>query len=257
VFHDDQDGTAIVGLAGLLNALEVQGKQLESTKIVFLGAGAAAIASCDLLMAAGAKHDNIFMLDSKGVIHTGRTDLGKHKARFAVDTNARTLDDVIADADVFVGLSGPDLLSPQQLLKMAPKPIVFAGSNPDPEIRPELALATRDDLIIATGRSDYPNQVNNVLGFPFIFRGALDVRASEINLAMKMAAVQALREITKEPVPDSVVAAYGNKPLSFGREYIIPKPTDPRLLSRVSAAVARAAVDSGVARIPYPTHYPL
>jgi len=257
VFHDDQHGTAIVGLAGLLNALEIQGKNLADAKIVFLGAGAAAVASCDLLIAAGAKHDNILMLDSKGVLHTDRQDLGKHKLRFAVKTDARTLDDAIEGADVFVGLSGPNLLSPEQLLKMAAKPIVFAGSNPDPEIRPELALATRDDLIIATGRSDYPNQVNNVLGFPFIFRGALDVRASVINLEMKMAAVHAVREITKETVPASVVTAYGGKPLAFGRDYILPKPTDPRLLSRVSAAVARAAVDSGVARLPYPAHYPL
>ncbi len=257
VFHDDQHGTAIVGLAGLLNALEIQGKALADAKIVFLGAGAAAVASCDLLLAAGANHDNILMLDSKGVLHTERKDLGKHKLRFAVKTDARTLDDAIIGADVFVGLSGPNLLNPAQLSKMAAKPIVFAGSNPDPEIRPELALATRDDLIIATGRSDYPNQVNNVLGFPFIFRGALDVRAAVINLEMKMAAVDALREITKEAVPASVVAAYGGKPLSFGRDYILPKPTDPRLLSRVSAAVARAAVESGVAHTGYPAHYPL
>ena len=257
VFHDDQHGTAIVGLAGLLNALEVQGKPLESAKIVFLGAGAAAIASCDLLIAAGAPRQNILMLDSKGVIHTGRTDLGPHKARFAIDTPLRTLDDAIEGADAFIGLSGPDLLSAAQLLKMAPNPIVFAGSNPDPEIRPELALATRSDLIIATGRSDYPNQVNNVLGFPFIFRGALDVRARVINREMKMAAMEALRAITKEPVPQEIVAAYGGEPLTFGRQYIIPKPTDPRLLSRVSAAVARAAVDSGAADAPYPAHYPL
>ncbi|HQQ73651.1 MAG TPA: malic enzyme-like NAD(P)-binding protein [Pseudomonadales bacterium] len=257
VFHDDQHGTAIVGLAGLLNALEIQGKQLQTAKIVFLGAGAAAIASCDLLIAAGAPRQNILMLDSKGVIHTGRTDLGPYKARFAIDTQLRTLDDAISGADVFVGLSGPDLLSAEQLLKMAPNPIVFAGSNPDPEIRPELAIATRNDVVIATGRSDYPNQVNNVLGFPFIFRGALDVRASIINREMKMAAMEALRAIAKEPVPAEVVAAYGGEALSFGRHYIIPKPTDPRLLSRVSAAVARAAVDSGVAQIPYPEHYPL
>jgi malate dehydrogenase (oxaloacetate-decarboxylating)(NADP+) len=257
VFHDDQHGTAIVTLAGLLNALEVQGKQLPTARIVFLGAGAAAIATCDLLIAAGAPRDNILMVDSKGVIHNGRDDLSPHKARFAINTSARTLDDAIEGADVFVGLSGPDLLSAAQLLKMAPKPIVFAGSNPDPEIRPELALATRDDVIIATGRSDYPNQVNNVLGFPFIFRGALDVRARVINREMKMAAMEALREITKEPVPAEVVAAYGGEALAFGKQYIIPKPTDPRLLSRVSAAVARAAVDSGVARIPYPAHYPL
>jgi malate dehydrogenase (oxaloacetate-decarboxylating)(NADP+) len=257
VFHDDQHGTAIVGLAGLLNALEIQGKPLETARIVFLGAGAAAIASCDLLIAAGAPAQNILMLDSKGVIHTGRSDLGPHKARFAIDTTARTLDDAITGADVFVGLSGPDLLSAEQLLKMADNPIVFAGSNPDPEIRPELALATRNDVIVATGRSDYPNQVNNVLGFPFIFRGALDVRARVINQEMKMAAMEALRAITKEAVPQEVVTAYGGEALVFGRNYIIPKPIDPRLLSRVSAAVARAAVDSGVADAPYPAHYPL
>ena len=257
VFHDDQHGTAIVGLAGLLNALGVQGKQLETVKIVFLGAGAAAMASCELLMAAGAPHDNILMLDSKGVIHDERQALGAYKQRFAVKTDARTLDDAIKGADVFVGLSGPDLLSPEQLLKMAANPIVFAGSNPDPEIRPEVALATRSDVLVATGRSDYPNQVNNVLGFPFIFRGALDVRAAVINTEMKMAAVKALCEITKEAVPASVISAYGGKALTFGRDYILPKPTDPRLLSRVSAAVARAAVDSGVAHLPYPAHYPL
>ncbi|HQQ64042.1 MAG TPA: malic enzyme-like NAD(P)-binding protein [Pseudomonadales bacterium] len=257
IFHDDQHGTAIVGLAGLLNALEIQGKTLQTVRIVFLGAGAAAIASGELLLAAGAPRENILMLDSKGVIHTGRDDLGVHKARFAVETPARTLDDAIDGADVFVGLSGPDLLSVEQLLKMAPKPIVFAGSNPDPEIRPELALKARNDLIMATGRSDYPNQVNNVLGFPFIFRGALDVRARTINDAMKMAAVEALRSIAKEPVPQEVIDSYGGEMLSFGKHYIIPKPTDPRLLGRVSAAVARAAVDSGVAQLPYPAHYPL
>jgi malate dehydrogenase (oxaloacetate-decarboxylating)(NADP+) len=208
-------------------------------------------------MAAGAPHDNILMLDSKGVIHDERQALGAYKQRFAVKTDARTLDDAIKGADVFVGLSGPDLLSPEQLLKMAANPIVFAGSNPDPEIRPEVALATRSDVLVATGRSDYPNQVNNVLGFPFIFRGALDVRAAVINTEMKMAAVKALCEITKEAVPASVISAYGGKALTFGRDYILPKPTDPRLLSRVSAAVARAAVDSGVAHLPYPAHYPL
>jgi malate dehydrogenase (oxaloacetate-decarboxylating)(NADP+) len=210
-----------------------------------------------LLIAAGAPRKNILMVDSKGVIHSGRDDLGPYKSRYAIETPARTLDDAISGADVFVGLSGPDLLSAAQLLAMAPNPIVFAGSNPDPEIRPEVALATRKDVLIATGRSDYPNQVNNVLGFPFIFRGALDVRARVINNAMKMAAMQALRDIAKEPVPAEVIAAYGGDPLQFGREYIIPKPTDPRLLSRVSAAVARAAVDSGAAQSPYPDHYPL
>ena len=257
VFHDDQHGTAIVTLAALLNALEIQHKQLSHARIVFLGAGAAAIACADLILEAGAKHDNILMVDSKGVIHSERTDLGPFKKRFAVETAARTLDDAITDADVFIGLSGPDLFSPEQLMKMAKNPIVFAGSNPDPEIRPELAWAARSDVIIATGRSDYPNQVNNVLGFPFIFRGALDVRAKVINNAMKMAAVEALCTITREPVPAALAADYGVEELSFGQHYIIPKPTDPRLLGRVSAAVAKAAVDSGVARIPYPAHYPL
>jgi malate dehydrogenase (oxaloacetate-decarboxylating)(NADP+) len=256
VFHDDQHGTAIVGLAALLNALEIQGKTLDAVKIVFLGAGAAAMASCELLMAAGANHGHILMLDSKGIIHAERTDLGVYKQRFAVKTTARTLDDAIDGADVFIGLSGPGLFSAQQLLKMAPKPIVFAASNPDPEICPKLALSTRDDVIMATGRSDYPNQVNNVLGFPFIFRAALDVRARVINTAMKMAAVNALCEITKEAVPTSLAESYGVKSLRFGPHYIIPKPTDPRLLSHVSAAVARAAIESGVARLPYPAHYP-
>ena len=257
IFHDDQHGTAIVTLAALLNALEIQNKQLSDSRIVFLGAGAAAIACADLIIAAGANRNHILMVDSKGVIHPDRTDLGEFKARFAVDTAARTLDDAIEGADVFIGLSGPDLFSPAQLLKMAANPIVFAGSNPDPEIRPEVALATRSDVIVATGRSDYPNQVNNVLGFPFIFRGALDVRAKVINNAMKMAAVNALCAITHEAVPASLAADYGVETLAFGRHYIIPKPTDPRLLSRVSAAVARAAVDSGVAQAAYPAHYPL
>jgi malate dehydrogenase (oxaloacetate-decarboxylating)(NADP+) len=256
VFHDDQHGTAIVTLAALLNALEIQEKRIEEARIVFLGAGAAAIACANLMLEAGAKHEHILMVDSKGVIHTDRQDLGTYKAKFAIDTPARTLDDAMQGADVFVGLSGPDLLNADQLKSMAARPIVFACSNPDPEIRPALALSTRDDLIIATGRSDYPNQVNNVLGFPFIFRGALDVRARLINSAMKMAAVRALQALTREPAPDSLAADYGVETLVFGRHYIIPKPTDPRLADRVPAAVARAAVDSGVAQLPYPSHYP-
>src|SRR5690554_3597799 len=257
VFHDDQHGTAIVTAAGMINALELQGKKIEDAKIVCLGAGAAAVACMKLLISCGASAGNIFMLDRKGVIHTGRDDLNEYKAAFVNNTDKRTLDDAIDGADVFVGLSGPDLLSAEQLAKMAPNLIVFACSNPDPEINHALAMATRDDLIMATGRSDYPNQVNNVLGFPFIFRGALDVRASVINEEMKVAAVHAIRELAKEPVPREICDAYNVDSLAFGRDYIIPKPMDIRLLSVVPAAVARAAVDSGVARKPYPAHYPL
>jgi len=257
VFHDDQHGTAIVTAAGMLNALEIQGKTIEEAQIVCLGAGAAAIACMKLLVSCGSKPENIYMLDRKGVIHTGRDDLNQYKAMFANDTDKRTLDDAIDGADVFVGLSGPNLLSAEQLAKMAPKPIVFACSNPDPEISPELANATRDDLIMATGRSDYPNQVNNVLGFPFIFRGALDVRAKVINEEMKVAAVHAIKDLAKEPVPQEVIDAYGGEALEYGKDNIIPKPLDTRLLTVVSAAVAKAAVDSGVANQPYPAHYPL
>lgn len=257
VFHDDQHGTAIVTAAGMLNALEIQGKNIEDAKIVCLGAGAAAVACMKLLVSCGVKIENIYMLDRKGVIHTGRDDLNQYKAMFANETDKRTLDDAIDGADVFVGLSGPNLLSAEQLAKMAPKPIVFACSNPDPEISPALANATRDDLIMATGRSDYPNQVNNVLGFPFIFRGALDVRASRINEEMKVAAAHAIKDLAKEPITQEVTDAYDGINLEFGPDYIIPKPTDSRLLGAVSAAVARAAVDSGVARLPYPEHYPL
>ncbi|MGO1233367.1 MAG: malic enzyme-like NAD(P)-binding protein, partial [Marinobacter sp.] len=216
-----------------------------------------AIACMKLLISCGIRSENIFMLDRKGVIHSGREDLNQYKAMFANDTDKRTLDDAIDGADVFVGLSGPDLLSGDQLKKMAANPIVFACSNPDPEISPEVALSVRDDLIMATGRSDYPNQVNNVLGFPFIFRGALDVRATAINEEMKVAAVHAIRELAKEAVPQEICEAYGVDKLEFGKEYIIPKPMDVRLLETVPAAVARAAVDSGVARNPYPAHYPL
>ena len=257
VFHDDQHGTAIVTAAGLLNALELQGKAIEDAKIVCLGAGAAATACMKLIIACGAKRENIFVLDRKGVIHSGRDDLNQFKAMFANETDARTLDDAIDGADVFIGVSGPDLLSVEQLMKMAPNPVVFACSNPDPEINPEAALAARSDLIMATGRSDYPNQVNNVLGFPFIFRGALDVRASKINEEMKVAAVTALKDLAKEPVPEDVVKAYGGVAFEFGKEYILPKPMDSRLLTVVSAAVAQAAVDSGVAQLPYPDFYPL
>lgn len=257
VFHDDQHGTAIVTAAGLLNALDIAGKTLTDARIVCLGAGSAAIACMDLLIACGATRDNIRMLDSKGVIHNGRKDLNEFKARYAATTDQRSLDDVIEGADVFIGLSGPDLFTAEQLKKMAANPVVFACSNPDPEIHPDTAHATRDDVIMATGRSDYPNQVNNVLGFPFIFRGALDVRAREINEEMKVAAVHALKDLAREPVTQEVLSAYELESLEFGRGYIIPTPLDLRLLDRVSSAVARAAVDSGVATKAYPSHYPL
>ncbi|MBB3047632.1 malate dehydrogenase (oxaloacetate-decarboxylating)(NADP+) [Litorivivens lipolytica] len=257
VFHDDQHGTAIVTAAGMLNALEIQGKTIEEAKIVCLGAGSAAIACMKLLIALGAQYKNIFMIDRRGVIYPGREGLNEYKEEFENDTDARTLADAMVGADVFVGLSGPDLVSEEMLMSMAPKAIIFACSNPDPEIKPELAHALRDDLIVATGRSDYPNQVNNVLGFPFIFRGALDVRARRINEEMKVAAVHAIRELAKEPVPQKVIDACGCGNLEFGPNYIIPKPVDARLLSRVPAAVAQAAVDSGVAQLPYPEHYPL
>jgi malate dehydrogenase (oxaloacetate-decarboxylating)(NADP+) len=257
VFHDDQHGTAIVTAAGMLNALEIQGKTLADARIVCLGAGAAAVACMRLLVSLGAQKSNLYMIDRLGVVYPDRGGLNPYKQEFANGNGARTLADALTDADVFVGLSGADLLSPELLLTMAPKPIVFACSNPDPEIRPELALATRDDLIIATGRSDYPNQVNNVLGFPFIFRGALDVRSRRINEPMKVAAVHALRELAKQPVPKEVLKACNLDALEFGRDYIIPKPMDIRLLGAVSAAVARAAVESGVARLPYPANYPL
>ncbi|HTN30828.1 MAG TPA: malic enzyme-like NAD(P)-binding protein [Pseudomonas sp.] len=257
VFHDDQHGTAIVTAAGMLNALEIAGKNMETAKIVCLGAGAAATSCMKLLISVGAKVENIFMIDRKGVIHSGRDDLNQYKAMFAHETDKRTLDDALDGADVFVGLSGPNLLSAEGLKRMAANPIVFACSNPDPEIAPELAHATRSDVIMATGRSDYPNQVNNVLGFPFIFRGALDVRAKRINEEMKIAAALALRDLAKLPVPKEVCDAYGLCGLEFGREYIIPKPMDPRLITLVSDAVAKAAIESGVATLPYPKNYPL
>ncbi|MAT93885.1 MAG: malate dehydrogenase [Halioglobus sp.] len=255
VFHDDQHGTAIVTAAGLLNALEIQGKRLEDAVITCLGAGSAAIACMRLLLTMGARRENIFMLDRRGVIYAGREGVNIYKQDFANNTDKRSLSDAIKGADVFIGLSGANLLSADMLRSMAERPVVFACSNPDPEIMPELAHATRDDLIIATGRSDYPNQVNNVLGFPFIFRGALDVRASRINEEMKVAAVLALSRLAREPVPDEVLQACDLPSLSFGPEYIIPKPVDSRLLDWIAPAVARAAVDSGVARLPLPVGY--
>jgi len=255
VFHDDQHGTAIVTAAGMINALEIQGKDIKHADIVCIGAGAAAIACMELLIKCGAQREKIYMLDTKGVIHTRRDDLNEYKKLFANNTDKRTLEDVIDGADVFVGVSGPDLLSPEHVKMMADKPVIFACSNPDPEIKPEVALAARDDVIIATGRSDYPNQVNNVLCFPFIFRGALDVRARTINDDMKVAAVHAIRALAKEEVPAEVLSASGDSALSFGKDYIIPKPMDTRLLSRVAKAVAQAAVDSGVAALEMPANY--
>ena len=249
VFHDDQHGTAIVTAAGLLNALELRGKNIEDAKLVCLGAGAAATAIMNLLLELGLNKDNIYMVDSKGIIHSEREGLTAEKAKFVQTTNKRTLAEACEDADVFIGVSGANLLDEQSLKNMSPNPVVFAMANPDPEISPDRAAEVRDDVIMATGRSDYPNQVNNVLCFPFIFRGALDVHASEINEEMKMAAVHAIRGLAKEPVPAEVLAAYPDvTSLEFGAQYIIPKPLDPRLLKAVATAVAQAAIDSGVAR---------
>jgi len=244
VFHDDQHGTAIIICAGLLNALELQGKNLADAKLVCLGAGAAGLAGMRLLIAMGAKKENMTLVDSKGVIHSGRTDLNAHKQEFARETPMRTLADAMQDADVFIGVSGANLVSGDDLKRMAPKPIVFAMANPDPEILPADAHAARDDLIMATGRSDFPNQVNNVLGFPYIFRGALDARAKSITQAMMIAAVKALAELAKEPVPQEVLTAYNATAMSFGKDYILPKPFDPRLIERIPPAVA-AAVKAG------------
>ncbi|WP_350431982.1 malic enzyme-like NAD(P)-binding protein [Shewanella sp. H8] len=257
VFHDDQHGTAIVTAAGMLNSLEIQGKKIGDAVFVCLGAGAAAIACMTMIVKCGALRENVYMLDRQGVIHTRREDINEYKALFANNTDKRTLQDVIKDADVFLGLSGANLLTADDIALMAPNPVIFACSNPDPEIRPELAHNIRKDLIMGTGRSDYPNQVNNVLCFPFIFRGALDVRASVINDEMKLAAVYAIANLAKEPVPTEVLAAYPNvSSLSFGPQYVLPKPMDPRLLSIVARAVSQAAIDSGVAKITtLPTEY--
>lgn len=249
VFHDDQHGTAVIICAGLMGALELQHKKMADVRIVCIGAGAAGIASMNLLTALGAKKENLYMIDRKGVIHTERDDLNEYKAAYAVETDRRTLADACDGADVIIGLSGPDLISPEMLNSMAANPIVFALSNPNPEISPELALATRDDLIMATGRSDYPNQINNVLCFPFLFRGALDVRARAINTEMLVATVHALADLAKEPVPDSVLEAYDKTGMKFGKDYIIPTPLDPRLMDRIPGAVSRAAVETGVARM--------
>lgn len=248
VFHDDQHGTAVIISAGLLNALEIQGKTIETARITIVGAGAAGIASAELLIDLGADPDLITMVDRTGVIHTERTNLNKYKRALARETSKRTLEDAMECADVVIGVSGPDILTSQMIDSMAEKPIVFALSNPDPEIHPELAFKTRSDLIMATGRSDYPNQVNNVLGFPYIFRGALDARATTVNGAMLVAAVNALRDLAKQEVPASVLEAYKVEALSFGKDYIIPKPFDPRLMDTVPVAVKQAAIDTGVIR---------
>jgi len=255
VFHDDQHGTAIIICAGLLNALEIKGMALADARIVCLGAGAAGIASMRLLKDLGAAAENILMVDRKGVIRRGRDDLNSYKQAFALDTDCVTLADAMRGADVFIGVSGPNLVTADMVASMTETPVVFALSNPDPEISPALANQVRADIIMATGRSDYPNQVNNVLGFPFIFRGALDVRARAINTEMQKAAVEGLRALTHAPVLPEILEVYRLQHLEFGPEYIIPKPFDPRLMDFVPPAVAQAAVDSGVARTGFPKHY--
>jgi len=250
VMHDDQHGTAIISAAALLNALEIADKKMGEVRIVVSGAGAAAVSCTRLYKAFGAKGKNIVMLDSKGVIRKDRENLSVEKDEFATHRKIDTLDEAMKNADVFVGLSIADIVSPEMITSMAKTPIVFAMANPNPEISYELACSTRKDIIMATGRSDHPNQVNNVLGFPFIFRGALDVRATKINEAMKMAAVKALAELAKEPVPEQVNIAYGETRFAFGKNYIIPKPFDPRLITKVPPAVAKAAMDSNVAKEP-------
>ena len=249
VMHDDQHGTAIISAAGMLNALKIAGKKIEEIQIVVSGAGASAQSCTKLYIALGAKRENIVMVDSKGVIRTDRPNLDERKAFFATSREGiYTLADAIQGADLFLGLSQPGVLTPEMVQKMAPNPIVFALANPEPEIRYEDAKAARPDVLMATGRSDYPNQINNVIGFPYIFRGALDVRATAINEEMKMAATMAIAGLAQEPVPDEVSSAYGHMPLHFGPDYFIPKPVDPRLITRVSMAVVQAAIRTGVAR---------
>jgi malate dehydrogenase (oxaloacetate-decarboxylating)(NADP+) len=250
VFHDDQHGTAIIGAAGLVNALDIVGKKLEDVRVVFSGAGASALSSARHFMRLGVKHENMTMVDSKGVIYKGRTEgMNKYKEEWAVETEARTLADAVKGADVFVGLSVAGMLKKEMVKSMADDPVIFALANPIPEILPEEVAEVRTDAIMATGRSDYPNQVNNVLGFPFIFRGALDVRARSVTPNMMVAATQALAELARQEVPESVIMAYGGDQFEYGREYIIPKPFDPRVLFWVSPAVAKAAMDDGVSRI--------
>jgi len=250
VMHDDQHGTAIISGAALLNALEIVKKKIEKVKFVISGAGAAAISCAKIYVALGAKRENMVMLDVNGVIHKDRGDINQYQKEFATDRNVSNLSEAIEGADVFIGLSAGGVLKPEMVLKMTKDPIVFALANPVPEIDYNLAIQTRKDIIMATGRSDHPNQVNNVLGFPYIFRGALDVRAVEINEAMKLAAVRALSDLAKEPVPEIVNKAYADEKLIFGRNYLIPKPVDPRLITMVSPAVAKAAMESGMAKQP-------
>ena len=247
VMHDDQHGTAMITTAGLINALEISGKKIEDMKIVVSGSGAAGIACAKMYKALGAKH--IVMIDSKGVIHTGRTDLTKEKAEFALDTQAKSLEDAMKGADMFLGLSKPGIVSKAMVASMAPHPIIFALANPVPEIYPEEIKEVRSDAMIGTGRSDYPNQINNVLGFPYIFRGALDVRAKKITENMKMAAARALANLARKGAPEEICEMLGVKELKFGKDYVIPNPFDKRALAVVSAAVAQAAVDDGVARV--------
>lgn len=247
VMHDDQHGTAIITTAGLLNALEINGKDISKIKVVVSGSGAAGIACAKMYQSVGVK--NIIMCDSKGVIHSKRDDLTEQKMEFAIDTDDRTLSDALRGADMFLGLSKAKLLTPDMVKSMANNPIIFALANPEPEIIPEIAHEIRDDIIIGTGRSDYPNQVNNVLGFPFIFRGALDVRATKITENMKIAAAIALAKLAKESVPSEVCKAYNVSQIKFGKDYIIPKPFDPRVLFTVAPAVAKAAVEDGVALV--------
>lgn len=247
VMHDDQHGTAMITTAGIINALEIGNKDIQTMKIVVSGAGAAGIACAKMYKALGAK--NIVMLDSKGVIHDGREDLNEYKKEFAVHTNERTLSDAMQNADMFLGLSAPGIVDKYMVASMNPDPIIFALSNPIPEVLPEVVKEVRDDVMMGTGRSDYPNQVNNVLGFPFIFRGALDVRATKVTEGMKMAAARALAALAKEEVPLYVKEAYEGADLKFGHDYIIPKPFDKRVLVWVSSAVAQAAIEDGVARV--------
>ncbi|MFW6021691.1 MAG: malic enzyme-like NAD(P)-binding protein [Guyparkeria sp.] len=254
VFHDDQHGTAIIIAAGLINALRLQGKRLEDTRLVLVGAGAAGTATLNLLIDMGLKRENLLVVDRTGVLHAGLEGLPEHHRRFAARTEARTLADALVGADAFIGVSAPNLLTPEMLAGMAERPVVFALANPDPEILPELAHQVRDDLIMATGRSDYPNQVNNVLAFPFIFRGALDCRARRITANMKIACVEALAALAREAVPESVLKAYELDEMAFGPDYILPKPFDPRLIERLPAAVAKAAEEDGVARTAYQPH---
>ncbi len=249
VFHDDQHGTAIISGAALINALEISRKEISKVKVIYSGAGAAGIACAKFHEKLGVKRENIIMVDSKGVIHKERKDLNNYKEYFASRTKARTLKEALVGADVFVGVSGKDLLTPEMVLSMANNPIVFALANPDPEISYELAKKTRQDIIIATGRSDFPNQINNVLGFPFIFRGALDTRAAQVNEEMKIAASRAIAKIAKLPVTKDVLQAYGIEKLEFGKDYIVPKPFDKRVAVEESFAVAQAAIKTGVARI--------